>query len=44
MTGSLVNNKKLYQLQIGEILVEVKYSNNKKIEECMLHILEQKNK
>lgn len=37
------NNKALYQLQIGNITVEFKYSENeKKINECMLNILRQK--
>lgn len=39
----LVNNDS-YQLQIGDILVEMKYSNNETIEERILNILRQKNK
>ena len=38
----LVINKNLYRLQVGDMLVEMKYSNNKKIEECMLNILKHK--
>lgn len=38
----LVNNKDLYQLQVGDMLVEMKYANNKEIEECILNILKQK--
>ena len=34
-----------YQMKVGDILVEMKYStNNKKIEEYMLNILKHKNK
>lgn len=41
----LVNNKDLYQLQIGNMTVEFKYSeNDKKINECMINILRQKSK
>lgn len=41
----LVNNNGTYQLQIGDILVEIKYSIcNKKIDECILNILNQKSK
>jgi len=40
----LVNNNDLYQLQVGDMLVEIKYSNNKRIEEYILNILRQKNK
>jgi hypothetical protein len=41
----LVNNKDLYQLQVGNMTVEFKYSeNNKKINECMINVLRQKNK
>lgn len=39
----LVNNNDLYQLQVGNITVEFKYSEKcKKINECMLNILKQK--
>lgn len=39
----LVNNKDLYQLQVGNMTVEFKYSeNDKKINECILNILKQK--
>lgn len=32
-----------FQLQVGDMLVEIKYSScNKKINECMLNILKQK--
>lgn len=41
----LVNNKDLYQFQVGNMTVEFKYSeNNKKINECMINVLRQKNK
>jgi len=41
----LVNNKDLYQFQVGNMNVEFKYSeNDKKINECMTNILKQKNK
>ena len=41
----LVNNKDLYQLQVGNMTVEFKYSeNNKKINECMINVLRQKTK
>ena len=40
---SLVNNKDLYQLQVGNMTVEFKYSeNDKKINECMVNVLKQK--
>lgn len=40
---SLVNNKDLYQLQVGNMTVEFKYSeNDKKINECMINVLRQK--
>lgn len=39
----LVNNKDLYQLQVGNMTVELKYSkNDKKINECMINVLRQK--
>ncbi len=39
----LVNNKDLYQLQVGNMTVEFKYSeNDKKIKECMINVLRQK--
>ena len=34
--------KDLCQFQVKDIVVEVKYSNNKKIDECMLNILKKK--
>lgn len=41
----LVNNKDLYQLQVGNMIVEFKYSeNNKKINGCMIKVLRQKSK
>ncbi len=41
----IVNIKEPYQLQVGNMLVEIKYSNNnKKIDEFMLNILNKKNK
>ena len=41
----LVNNKHLYQLQIGHMTIEFKYSeNDKKIDECMINVLRQKSK
>lgn len=41
----LVNNNGTYQLQVVNMLVEIKYSIcNKKIDECMLNILKQKYK
>ena len=41
----LVNNKNLYQLQVGNMTVEFKYSeNDKKINDCMINILKQKSK
>ena len=41
----IINIKNPYQLQVGEILVEMRYSkSNKKIDECMLNILKQKHK
>lgn len=42
---SLFNNKDLYQLQVGNMTVEFKYSeNDKKINECMVNVLKQKSK
>lgn len=42
---SYVDNKELYQLQVENITIEFKYSENgKEINECMLNILKQKNK
>ena len=39
----LVNNNGTYQLQVGDMIVEIKYSIcNKKIDECILNILKQK--
>lgn len=38
----LSNNKKACELKIGNIDVEMKYSNNRNINECMLNILKQK--
>lgn len=40
----LFNNKNPYQLKVGDLTVEIKYSNNNKIEECILNILKQKMK
>lgn len=40
----LVNNNNLYQLQVGDMSVEMEYSNDKKIEECIINILRKKNK
>lgn len=41
----LVNNKDLYQLQVGNMTVEFKYSeNDKKINECMINVLRQKSR
>lgn len=41
----LVNNKDLYKLQVGNIIVELKYSeNDRKINECMINVLKQKSK
>lgn len=41
----LVNNKDLYQFQVGNMNVEFKYSeNDKKIDECMINVLRQKSK
>lgn len=41
----IVNNKNLYQLQVGNMTVEFKYlENDKKINECMINILRQKRK
>lgn len=39
----LVNNNGTYQLQVGDMVVEIKYSScNKKIDECILNILKHK--
>lgn len=38
----IFDNKNPYQLKVGDLTVEIKYSNNKKIEECILKILKQK--
>lgn len=41
----VVNKENPYQLQVGDMHVEIKYSNcNKKLNECMLNILNKKNK
>ena len=41
----LVNNKDLYQLQVGNMTIEFKYSENDiKINECMINVLKQKSK
>ncbi len=41
----LINNKDLYQLQVENMTVEFRYSeNDKKIDECMINILKQKSK
>ncbi len=40
---SCVDNKELYQLQVGNMTIEFKYcENGKEINECMLNILRQK--
>ena len=42
---NLIKNKDLYKLQVGNMTVEFKYSeNDKKINECMINILKQKSK
>lgn len=39
----LSNGEKVYEVKVGEITVEMSYSNeNKKFDECMLNILKQK--
>ena len=41
----IVNKENPYKLQVGDMLVEIKYSKcNKKLNECMLNILNKKNK
>lgn len=41
----LINNKDLYQLQVENMTVEFRYSeNDKKIDECMINVLRQKSK
>lgn len=41
----LSNEEKVYEVKVGDIIVEMSYSKvNKKIDECMLNILKQKNK
>ena len=41
----LSNKGKVYELKVGNMNVEMNYSkNNKRIDECMLNILKQKNK
>lgn len=41
----LVNDNDLYQLQVGNMTIEFKYSeNDKKIDECMINVLRQKSK
>lgn len=41
----LVNNNGAYQLQVGDMVVEIEYSDNKKtFNECMVNILKQKKK
>ncbi len=41
----LTNNNDSYQLQVGNMTVEFKYSeNDKKINECMINVLRQKSK
>lgn len=41
--GYLKKIENPFQLQVGEMLVEIKYSScNKEINECMLNILKQK--
>ena len=39
------NKENLYQLQVGDMFVEIKYSKcNKRLNECLLNILNKKNK
>lgn len=41
----LSNNGKVYELKVGDMVVEMSYSKTqKKIDECMLNILKQKYK
>lgn len=41
----LSNKEKVYELKIGNVVVQMDYSKNgKRIDECMLNILKQKNK
>lgn len=43
--GYLKEEENPYRLKIGDMVVELKYSeNNKEINECMKNILRQKNK
>ena len=40
-----MNTEKPYQLKIGDMVVEMTYSeNNKKINECIINILKQKSR
>ena len=40
----LVNNEDIYQLKVGNMIVEFKYSeNDKEINECLVNVLKQKN-
>lgn len=44
ITEHISNKEKVYELKIGDINVEMSYSKNqKRIDECMLNILKQKN-
>ncbi len=39
----LLNTENLYQIKVGDIIVEMKYTKNNKIfNECMLNILKRK--
>ncbi len=40
----LLKKESSYNLQVGNIIIEMQYSNNKNINECIFNILKQKNK
>lgn len=41
--GQLTYENEVYDIKVGDITVELKYSNNcRKFDECMLNILKQK--
>ena len=43
--NALLEKENIYQLKVGQMLVEVAYSeNNKSFYECMLNIFNKKNK
>ena len=45
VVGKIFTKEKLYTLKIGKMCVEMVYSeNNKSFNECMLNVLNQKNK